>query len=588
VAEPALQLETHQPNAAASGRRLRFLAVHGERTGLLEIHRIMKLIINAEVVGACSARAALDRIAGDESFDAVLVQWGMPKRGALDFASALAALERHRRPALFAFGSKWPTDDLARALQLGADAVLTEPLNPLAVERELTTFVRSGKSASVARLLRKTGDRLLRPTPELWDFGDDEAPWKARMQSLAHASRKAASPSDVARWAARVIRALDEANAGPIGPLAGAALARANQAGTDELQAIAVELCFSPARLKRLHRVAEDALAHCGIPRRTDRAAEQVLAEVEGDAARRPALVKWTTGYEPIRRAAVGVYDEPTLTSSAAEFLARSLARLLGVDADQITAFGAENLRRVAAHLVDQLDERRALDLARLTILACSLKGTIYVPEASTEVDTDRLRLVRAALNGDPGQAQRVMALAAGGELVLDVDLITSELVSVVERVMSEYPAGDDSTLTEAIVAELSNADPTPGPEPVDAVDPADVLLLLDGGDLPSALTAAHRLPDGHPRTVPLLNRLAAALLAADRSVEGVPLVARALRLQPKRLPLYLTQARLALASGDLVGARRALDHLESVAPGFGDSPALRATLARAEGARSP
>ena len=581
VTNAALELETHRSNAERSARQLRFLAVHEDGTGLLAIRKVMKLIIQAEVIGARSSAAALERLAGEEPFDGILLHWALPGREALNLASDLAQQEvSGPRPVLMAFAHQWPTDDLARALQLGVEAVLALPVNPLAVERELSTHERSGRSSSVRRLLSKVGDGLLRPNPALWEFDDDEvAPWKVRMQSLAQASRRVAEPGEVGRWAAQVVRAVDRANGSPIGPLMGAGIASVNADGTDALLEIARGLCVSHARLRRLFTAAGAALAACGIPRRTDSAAQQVMATVAKDAAQRPELVPWSETYEPMRRAAVAVYEAPSITSSAAVFLCRRLAELLSVEPEQIAIFGPDNLRRVAAHIVDQLSERRALDLARLTILACSLKGVAEMPREKREIDTDRLRVVRGALSGEPGQAHRIMELATG-ELGLDLDLVTRELVEVVERVMAECAENaDGATVTDALVAQLSVAEKTPAP-----TSPEDLAALVGANRLDQALTAAERLDDEHPRSVPLMDRLANALLETGRAAEGLPLIERAVRLRPKRLPLYLTLARLALAGADYAKARAALEHLELRAPGFGDSAELRSQLeARAD-----
>ncbi len=572
MAAAALELETHRANEERSTRTLRFLVVHEDGTGLLAIHKVMKLIIQAEVVGARSPEAALERLAGEEPFDGILLHWALPERKALNLASDLQELVvEGRKPVVMAFAHNWPTDDLSRALQLGVDAVLGLPVNPLAVERELGTFERSGRSSSVARLLSKTGDALLRPNPALWEFDDDEpAPWKVRMQSLAQASRKAAAPGEVGRWAAKVICAIDRANGAPIGPLMGKGLAQVTTDGTDALIDIASELCVSHARLRRLFKASRKALAGCGVTRRTDRAAQQIMDVVADDAGQRPALVPWSEAYLPMRRAALAVYDEPSASSPAAAFLCRRLAERLQVEPEQVSIFGADTLRRVAAHIVDQLSERRALDLARLTILACSLKGVAEVPREERFIDTDRLKLVQGALSGEPGQAQRIMELATG-DMGLDLDLVTQELVEVVERVMAECSDNaDGTTVAEALVAELSVAEPTPTP-----TSPEDLAALIAAGDLEAALSAAEHLCDEHPRSVPLLDRLATAILHGGRAADGLPLIERALELRPKRLPLHLTLARLSLSSGDHARARAALEHLESLAPGFGDSAAL-------------
>ncbi len=130
--------------------------------------------------------------------------------------------------------------------------------------------------------------------------------------------------------------------------------------------------------------------------------------------ARRPDEVCWTAGYLPLRAAALNLYEHPVSGSPSAEYLATRIAELLSVERDEIWRYGITNLRRLAAHLVDQLDELRALDLVRLTILACSIRGDVC-HDAGPAVDTDRLKAVRAAFGRtDQEEAKRLVELGPG------------------------------------------------------------------------------------------------------------------------------------------------------------------------------
>ena len=428
------------------------------------------------------------------------------------------------------------------------DAVLEFPINPLEVEREVKTLASTGRSASVSLVLQRTGDRLLNHDPSLWQF-DDQDPWMDRMQALVSAGKKPADPREISRWATRVLRALDQAFGVETGPLTGEALRRVFAEGTETLEDIADEFCVSAAKLRRLFRIANKALASCDFPWRADRATEKVVSQVAAATLERQQASEFEEDYLPLLRAAGRLYENPAPHTPSAEYLCRDLGRRLGISARQIARLGVENLRRVAAQILDALDADRAVDLARLKILSFSMKEE---EEEVAGVDTDRLKSLRRATRADEAQAD-------GGADELGLARVVAE-IAVVEKVMAEH-------------AEATR--------PGDA-DPAAVEALLKAGDLNSALAAAPGLPGGHPRTVPLLSRIATALLGADRAAEGLPLITRARDLQPRRLPLHLSAARLALAAGEPEAAEAALDCLEAMAPGFGDSERLRAQLAEA------
>ncbi len=566
-------MDEHQLAARARERAIkrRFLVVHEDGTALLAIHRILKFIIQGEAVGARSVPSAIERLREDASFDAVLLHWSMPKRAALGFVSELATLGLANPPSVLAFAHRWPEEDLARALQLGVDGLLALPVNPLAVERELDSLAAQGRSSSIQRVLSKTGARLLMPNPALWEDDEDDTPWRQRMQALAQAALQPAPESDVERWAMDTLAAVDEAATFPVGPLTAAALRCVMAEGRGALSDIANQACVSRPRLEKLSTVLADALLACGIKRPSDRAGAQVLQRMLEIVARRPDEVCWTAGYLPLRAAALNLYEHPVSGSPSAEYLATRIAELLSVERDEIWRYGITNLRRLAAHLVDQLDELRALDLVRLTILACSIRGDVC-HDAGPAVDTDRLKAVRAAFGRtDQEEAKRLVELAEG-DLIIEMDL--GEMVAAVERVVAEVAAERESPA----------AAPPPAARATEARAPTrtsvgELKQLLDAGQVDSALEGASGLPDDDPRAPLMLDRLASELLRTGRAAEGLPLVRRALELQPRRLPLHLSRARLALAAGEVQEAAAALAHLEAVAPGFGDSVALREQL---------
>ena len=110
----------------------------------------------------------------------------------------------------------------------------------------------------------------------------------------------------------------------------------------------------------------------------------------------------------------------------------------------------------------------------------------------------------------------------------------------------------------------------------------ADVVALVRGGNIRGAMVAAFQLPSESPRTVAVLNQVALQAEHQGDTARAAELYERALRLQPNRLNTQLNLARIKIRLARPDEARPLLEHIRSVAPGFGDSDALWDELALA------
>ena len=82
-----------------------------------------------EVATANSAGSALE-LAGDQNFDLIISDIGMPEMNGYELAQSLRALTDYQSTPLIAVTGYTEYDDRGRSLRAGFDAHLTKPINP--------------------------------------------------------------------------------------------------------------------------------------------------------------------------------------------------------------------------------------------------------------------------------------------------------------------------------------------------------------------------------------------------------------------------------------------------------------------------
>lgn len=214
--------------------------------------------------------------------------------------------------------------------------------------------------------------------------------------------------------------------------------------------------------------------------------------------------------------------------------------------------------RAHVVNLVESLDlDPRVIERVDLVALAEALEGPPLDSRLSPE-HVMRLRTLSAVLRGAPdGERQQLL-----------------------QKFVAAHQ--DDGATLEALLALLNTGDTglhldlrrhlglqeTPA-----CAD--DIARLVGAGELTNARIAANELSADDPRTVPALSQLAAALQEAGRPQEALPLLERALELQPKRLHVALNLARAKVQLQRYDEARPLLERIAAAAPGFGDSDTL-------------
>lgn len=115
---------------------------------------------------------------------AILIDWDLPDHGALHLVLQLKKQLGVRTPPLVAFASRWDPPSLRRAIQLGVDGVLPNPVEAAAVRTELKALWTRGETLSRGRLLDRAGPALLNADDGLWRIQPRQR-WHAELRDLA-------------------------------------------------------------------------------------------------------------------------------------------------------------------------------------------------------------------------------------------------------------------------------------------------------------------------------------------------------------------------------------------------------------------
>ncbi len=93
-------------------------------------------------------------LARQKKFEVILLDWMMPEMNGLEVLSELKNDKRTEHIPVFMLTAKAMTDDLAQALQLGADDYIAKPFDPITlgqiIRQKLENLVKSRKGVFVA------------------------------------------------------------------------------------------------------------------------------------------------------------------------------------------------------------------------------------------------------------------------------------------------------------------------------------------------------------------------------------------------------------------------------------------------------
>ncbi len=417
-----------------------YLVVHEDAQVRLSIIQVLRLVDRGAAAGARTSAGAVRRLAEtDRPYDAVLVHWGMPAYESMSLTWALTRAPADQRPFVLAFSGRWTEPDVRRALLLGADGILYAPINPLQVAREVHALRCQPTRTSRQGLVNKFGPRLLLPDPMLWSLPDAEGPWLDAMRGSTAPVGGATPPPDDPTGP--VLTALDRALGRSIGAMSARAVAAVCADGDDALHDVAARHAMGPTRLERLVDAARRTLHRLGTP---PAAIPVVMQRVVERARARADEQPCSVAYRRLRGAALCVFEGGDDAEQHRLFDAL-LTSLLDLEPEVLARAPALLTFKTAAHIVDHLDERAGLTMARLTLLAASIRG-----EAGDSTDeraawiTD---LVGQAEVAPEDPLQGFIVAAAHDHERFEVD---ARLVGQVQRALVERAKAGDARAAEA------------------------------------------------------------------------------------------------------------------------------------------
>lgn len=320
-----------------------------------------------EVEGASDPVELLEHLSNTERpLAGLLLPWPDHAFDPTEFFALIRKADVPDPPFVLALAPDWPKTIAARASRLGVHAFLTPPLMLRDVVTDLVSLRRTGRSASAAKHLGRSGV--------------DDPGWRARMVSLASTVPRAGAKKKWEKRINKLLAALDADNGKPLdlGTVEALVLfARGDQRqldmglmGNDEV---------SLEQLEQLYQVVEKtagaSASSPGAQARIVRIVEAVVAQV----ARRDNLAGASEGFRKLRESGsillTHTRDEATDEQSTdlSTFRFR-LSQALEVALECLKPLRPPRLRRIAAHVVRSTNEERAMDYARLMVLAALLK----------------------------------------------------------------------------------------------------------------------------------------------------------------------------------------------------------------------
>jgi len=142
---------------------MKILIVDDERTSLLVLQRHLKKWGNEVVTANCGAEA-LDLLRNDPEIDVLITDWLMPEMDGLEVCQKARQMERGGFLPIMMLTALSDTQDLIQALNAGADAFLSKPVNSMELKAEILVMKR------VLDLERKLEEQIR----ELEEQYDDE------------------------------------------------------------------------------------------------------------------------------------------------------------------------------------------------------------------------------------------------------------------------------------------------------------------------------------------------------------------------------------------------------------------------------
>ena len=398
------------------------LVIQPEASIRQEIEKALSLGGHTAVVGVEGADHALHLLAdGINGLAALLVPWPLPDDGIQRLLDGLAILAPKPRPVVLIYGTGYSAHDLHDLAENGANALIATPPRLGEVVRELVALRQTGDSPGHARLLAAAAPRPgHHPSRSARDPG-----WRDRMVRLATSTRSRTTEFRKNRLVALLTR-MDELSGGRVSMSYIETLLLMARNDARQVEALIRADTLNRELIDQCFRLVEERMQFPGglpAPRAVIVTALEELVEI---ARVRRRGDRWSANYSDLKAGATDiVMGRLRLESASAEGYRGRLCAWLGVDAHLLDGVDNDRLRRIASRVVKDPDETNALDFARLSLLAHTLKlertrlaGTQVIEQSSLAALGDLL--------GDEDDVSRLLACAA--EFASDDDVHADDL----------------------------------------------------------------------------------------------------------------------------------------------------------------
>lgn len=406
------------PRRPLGPRKPTLLIVHDDPTVVRGLKGSLETTGHLAVETVRDEDAALERIAAGEGRTiAVLLQWDHPRLRVPRLVAALRSGRYGPAPVVMAMSECWAPEDVTRADSVGVVSFLVPPVRVHQLLTELVAARHGERTASHAAALEAVG----RATPA--GPGNADPEWRSRMVELA-ASAPRRNGARRAERVRQLLERLDEAVGGALDLAHAEALMLLVRRDERQLAHLVEAGCVDRALIETLYDII---LEFVGVPASSPSARASVhawLGDLTLHLRARRGQGDWSPGFEALRVEARrmlvnGTCDDPRAPES--EAFRDHLGGLLGVDPGYLLELDVGRVRRIARRIEAEPLEDRALDFARLIILAYILKAR-RLARADRDDASDGRAL--AALFGRSGSA------AAPADLMARLRSLSDELAS--------------------------------------------------------------------------------------------------------------------------------------------------------------
>ena len=322
--------------------------------------------IDARVIGASKADAAVKQLEKNNNYRAIIINWAEGGTAGMELACAVKELGER---TVVAYQAEWQRDDLCRALQLGVDSILHDPFTIDELMGDLDALESDGISITRSRVLEEGGPSLLDPDPTLWVKEADS--FRDRIMGLAKQLHRPWSESITAEAEEFAVTIRRAARTDELSPEMARATMAVIDRGRDRLPAIAKEFGI---HAKDLVRVINAVQEYTDDPQKKDQILLLMNEVIQKGEEARDKFMESGKLVVLKRVARMVVKNRGEMPPNRDPFN-ETLKKFLGVPVSVLEQMEPEERHEFASRVLFIEDEEKALELARTTVFAQILRG---------------------------------------------------------------------------------------------------------------------------------------------------------------------------------------------------------------------